>query len=60
MNPYEYGQVLAKEVLTNSIKYIIKSTSHKFYEIISNLECTINNITLLGAADLILRKQLIP
>jgi hypothetical protein len=52
MNPLEYGQILAKEVLTDNIKYIIKSISNKFFEILINLEGTINNVTILGAADL--------
>jgi hypothetical protein len=52
MNPLEYGQVLAKEVLTNSIKFIVKSSTNKFFEIISNLEGTINNVTLLRSSEL--------
>lgn len=45
-------KILAKEVLLNNIKYIIKSSTNKFFEIISNIEGTINNITILGASDL--------
>lgn len=52
INPLEYGQLLAKEVLTGSIKYIVKSSTNKFFEIISNLEGTINNVTLLGPSEL--------
>lgn len=52
MNPFEYGQILAKELLTDSIKYIVKSSSNKLFEIIVNLETTINNIRTLDASDL--------
>ena len=52
MDLSHFGQILAKETLNNSIKYIVRSTSNRFYEIISNLEATINKITILGAADL--------
>ena len=52
MDPLYYGEIEAREVNIDSIKYIIRSSTNKFYKIISNLNATINNITLLGAADL--------
>ena len=52
MDPLHYGEIEAREVNIDSIKYIIRSSTNKFYKIISNLNATINNITILGAADL--------
>ena len=52
MNPFEYGQVLAKEVIVNDIKYIIKDQVNRLFEVISNMEGTINNVRTLDASDL--------
>jgi hypothetical protein len=52
MNPQEYGQIIATEKGIDTIKYIVKDTLNRIYEIISNLEGTINNVRTLGPSDL--------
>jgi len=52
MNPFEYGQILATEKAIDTIKYIIKDQKNRLFELITNLEGTINNVRTLDASDL--------
>lgn len=52
MIPSEYGKVLSKELKSECVRYIVRSSINKFYQIDVSLDDKVNNVTLLGASDL--------
>jgi hypothetical protein len=52
MDPYSYGIVRSREVMETFIRYIIKASNNKVYEIDVSLDEKVNNVSLLGASDL--------
>jgi DNA polymerase type B, organellar and viral len=52
MDPYLYGEVKSVTQTSEFMRYIVRSTINKFYEIDVSLDKLINKVTLLGASEL--------
>jgi hypothetical protein len=52
MDPYKFGEVKARQEIENFIRYIVLTSKNKLFQIDSSQEGLVNNVTILGGADL--------